>query len=186
MLKLIKIKGGTCKATYSKLLTKIKKSPLKSYDKELKKEIILLFEIDSPSKANPISYDGKIFSTNKKIKFNKIELKVMSHYKELFNKNIKWIINYLQKSPYSKRAILTFWDKKFSRLNIRAPCTTSIFFRLDGKNFNMNVHMRANDINNKMLLNLLLFSALQKYISDELNLKVGKYIHFVDSAHIYR
>lgn len=97
----------------------------------------------------------------------------------------KNIISYIERSKYSKRALLNFWKDEHKDLHSGAPCMTQVMFRLKDNRLDMHVTMRANDAYRVMLINFHLFSSAMKYVCDSLDLAVGKYYHYASSLHIY-
>lgn len=106
--------------------------------------------------------------------------------KELFESGkVEELVSYLKDNPDSKRAILLLWKGEQRDLTQSAACMSYAFFRKDYDALNINVHMRANNAYSCILIDIDTMRALQEYIATLLNLKVGKYSHFVDSLHFY-
>ena len=98
---------------------------------------------------------------------------------------VKDIISYLRLNEYSKRAILLTWKDEQKDLTKPAECMSYAFFRKSYNTLNINIHMRANNAFNYMLIDIDTMRIIQKYIAGQLNLEVGNYTHFIDSLHFY-
>ena len=162
-------------------------------DNELLKEDTLSMEINEKSTpkrivikkesvVNNFNYD-KYFKNGQNIA--KAECKYLT--REIFqNKQVSKIIKYLRQYPDTKRAILFLWKDKYRNLEKECPCMSYAFFRKDYDKLNVNVHMRANNAYNLILIDIDTLRAVQKYIATNVGLKIGKYIHYVDSFHFYK
>lgn len=97
------------------------------------------------------------------------------------------VINLLKTDPYSRRAILTFVDRKFNIdsevKDIACACTLQFMIR-DNK-LHAIAHMRSNDAIWGFPYDIFLFTMLQEILACELGLELGTYTHFVGSMHIY-
>ena len=109
---------------------------------------------------------------------------------------IQYIIDKLSASPHSRRAQAVTW-KVWEDLHIDDPaCLQSVWCRImiddDGTWWlNMNVRMRSNDAYEAAFMNMFAFTSLQEQIAHEISaatqrcVKLGRYVHFADSYHIY-
>jgi thymidylate synthase len=106
------------------------------------------------------------------------------------------VIRTLVKTPYSRRAQVVVWVPELDDKASCPPCLQSLWFRvvedsIGERYLNMNVRMRSNDAYNAAFMNMFAFSRLQAYIADQISerqaqsVKVGEYLHFADSYHIY-
>lgn len=99
---------------------------------------------------------------------------------------LEWVITALKTDKESKRAMISFWAPNLdNNLDNSVPCMQIIWFKIVKGKLEMHCHMRANDAYDKLLTNLNVAQALQEHVAHALNLRVGKYLHFVDSFHIY-
>lgn len=165
------------------------KSISNSIDPEILKESPILFVFNNLEKDLTIPiFNGKEFL--KKYKYpspiEKIALSEFKHYSNLLSNEVKIIVSYLRINPSSKRAIIDVWKKEQKNLKNKAECLIYISFRKTREGLDMHVHMRANDAKSKSLLNFHVFSSIHRYISEQLNWKIGNYYHYSDSYHIYR
>jgi len=161
-------------------------------DTELEKEsplLIIFKNLDSDETV--CRYNGKKFQPQ----INYQELiheegdfvrNSFGHYEELLNNEIKEIIVYLKENPFSKRAVIDAWTKEQRDLNKKAKCLVYLLFRQTNNGLDLHIHMRANDANNKALLNFHTFAAIHRYVASELGLKTGSYYHYADSYHILK
>jgi thymidylate synthase len=164
----------------------------KPIDSELEKESPLLIVFDKLDLDDSIpNYDGIRFTLNTDYQeliqrdsgFVKNEY---NHYQGLLGSKIVEIVSYLKANPTSKRAIIDVWAENQRDLSEKAECLVYLLFRESKDGLDLHIHMRANDAENKALLNFHIFSAIQQFVAKNLDLKVGKYYHFADSYHIYR
>ncbi len=161
-----------------------------SLDPEILKESPIIFVFSDLSGDSSIPYfDGSKLSANfdypESIQ-NQSVIEEFRHYEKLLVPKIQEIVGYLKENPFSKRAIINIWDDAQRALNNKAECLVYLNFRKSNNGLDMNVHMRANDAENKILLNFHIFAAVHRFVSRELGERVGVYTHFVDSYHIYR
>ena len=100
------------------------------------------------------------------------------------NSQIEYVIEKLKLDEIRTEAQISMWDKNLDQNQEVSPCTQIIWCQKKHGALEMHVHAHSSDGYNKLLMNINEFVALQHYIADRLNLKVGKYLHFVDSCHI--
>lgn len=186
---ILKIEADTFESAYRNFCLRFESYNSNSTDQEIYKETPAIISVFTP-KSNPINFNGTKFLLNKKNELlanQDINDLVITHYQNLLENGtkIQWLIEYLKANTYSKRAILNFWDEKHSDLSVTCPCLIYFWFRIYDGRLCLISHLRANDVYNKMLLNMYLFSSVQAYMSQMLDLKIGTYHHYVDSAHVY-
>lgn len=98
---------------------------------------------------------------------------------------IQEVIELLKRKPNTKRAQASLWYPLTDIKASKAPCLQILWFRIKKNKLEMHAHMRANDVYKKLLMNLNINAQVMKYVAEKLELKLGKYIHIIDSAHIY-
>ncbi|HJP96538.1 MAG TPA: thymidylate synthase [Candidatus Saccharimonadales bacterium] len=189
---MIYIEANSHESAFVELLKKLDIEANYSRDPELLIEDQLAFMIDGkkPNSSATI-FTGSDFEIPEAVQkhFDPGILKeVKAHYLGLLDhgSEIEWIIDYLKSNQFSKRAIINFWKKSDTDVSHKCPCVVYFLFRVTKNGLDMSVHMRSNDVNRKMLLNLHLFSAIQKYVAAALGEKVGHYYHFVDTVIIHK
>lgn len=101
------------------------------------------------------------------------------------------VIERLSKIPESKRCmIITPMPHKDWKLDY-LPCIDTIHFLIRDDRLDVYVHCRGLDFAQKAYANFVCLAELQKYILDQINLRIAKKIKLgkidllVDSAHIY-
>jgi thymidylate synthase len=97
-------------------------------------------------------------------------------------------IERLKKDPDTRQAIVTIWrahDDLFFEGKHDYPCTLSLSFRIRDGKLTMKTHMRSNDVWWGWTYDLVQFTQLLNSVANSLNVPVGKYIHYVDSFHLY-
>lgn len=104
---------------------------------------------------------------------------------------IQTIIKLLAETPHTRRAQAITWRPEIDRNDEHAPCLQRLWLRIFDKQLFMNVDMRSNDAYKAAFMNMYAFTELQAYVAREVSLlrgeeiKVGRYIHYADSFHIY-
>lgn len=164
-------------------------------DPDIDKEDAAVIEITNVESIDMAAgYDGKKMYYNfdliKYYPSNPIIIEEeMAHWNtELIKgKKIRKLIDHLKKNPNSRRAILDLWDNKYAKyLNKPAVCVSQLYFRIiDGK-LDMHSHARANDAYKLLLMDMQVMMTIQTIVADELDIKAGNFIHFIDSLQLYK
>jgi thymidylate synthase len=98
---------------------------------------------------------------------------------------IQYVIDTLKECKYSRRAQAVTW-KAWEDNGIHDPsCLQRMFFRVINDKLQLNVHMRSNDAFKANFMNMFGFTDLQRIVAEAIGVPVGKYIHIVDSFHLY-
>lgn len=66
------------------------------------------------------------------------------------------------------------------------PCTIGLHFLLRNGELSLNVQMRSNNAFSVLPYDVYLFTSLQTYAAQILKVPVGRYRHYMSSAHVYR
>lgn len=108
--------------------------------------------------------------------------------KALYKTKVKQkVINHLKKNKHSRRALISLWKPShFKNLERSGACITQLYFRVKKGCLEFHTHARANDAHNCLLMDLHMMTTIHAWVADNLNLKVGKHIHFVDALHFYK
>ena len=101
------------------------------------------------------------------------------------NSQIEFLINKLSSGQPVGEAQISMWDKNIDQNQEISPCTQIIWARIKHDKLELHVHAHSSDIYKKLLMNILEFVSLQKYIADRLEVEVGTYYHFIDSGHLH-
>lgn len=177
---------------FSELLDTMSNTKLSTIDPELIIEDRLVINITNKlQNINAALFTGKDFILPNFIKRHtktNILADVIRHYLDLLDDGIEiqWIIDYLKTNPFSKRAVINFWKKEDSNITKKCPCVIYFMFRITIKGLEMSTHMRSNDVNRKMLLNLYLFDSIHTYMAKSLKLPKAPYLHVVDTLIVHR
>lgn len=105
------------------------------------------------------------------------------YYHRLFdnpNSQIEYMIERIKKD---RVGIATTWIKDDQKSKVK-PCMLSITASNENGKLNFQLHSRACNIYNKLLMNLQEFITLQKYLATRLDLKIGRFTMFIDYAQI--
>ncbi|MEM2200833.1 MAG: thymidylate synthase [Ignisphaera sp.] len=98
---------------------------------------------------------------------------------------VERIIDKLRKTPYTRRAQAITWQPWKDLETEHPPCLQRIWFRVVEGELVTHVHMRSNDALKAAYMNMYAFTELQRYVAQQLDVPVGRYIHIVDSYHVY-
>jgi len=95
------------------------------------------------------------------------------------------VVEKLRKVPYTRRAQAITWQPWKDLETEHPPCLQRMWFRVVNGKLVMHTHMRSNDALKAAYMNMYAFTELQKYVAQQLGVKVGRYIHIADSYHVY-
>lgn len=102
------------------------------------------------------------------------------------NNQIDNIINLLKKKDTTRRAVIQLFDASDLAVPHKdIPCTCTLQFLIRDKRLHMFTNMRSNDVYFGLPHDIFSFTMLQEIIARTLNVKLGKYKHFVGSLHLY-
>ena len=107
------------------------------------------------------------------------------YYHRLFdnpNSQVEYMIERIKKD---RVGIACNWIKDDQKSEIK-PCMLSITANNENGKINFQLHARACNIYDKLLMNLQEFITVQKYIAKRLDLKLGRFTMFVDYAQILK
>jgi len=104
---------------------------------------------------------------------------------------LPFLIKRLKNNIYARGAYITIFDNNdVSKIGHRVGCTLNYGFSvrntLHGKQMNMFIHMRSQDLANFMSLDIYKASLLLEYVAKEIGVDTGKIICYVDSLHLYK
>lgn len=105
------------------------------------------------------------------------------YYHRLFdepNSQMEYIIKRIKKD---RVGIACNWIKEDQDKEVK-PCMLSITASRENGKLNFQLHSRACNIYNKLLMNLQEFITVQKYIAQRCNLEIGRFLMFIDYAQI--
>lgn len=109
----------------------------------------------------------------------------IKHVGEKTNNQIIKTVNLLKKEPDSRRALICLWDAEKDMNSQHPPCVCIIQFMLRGNELETIAYFRSNDSWMAALPDMIAIAKLSDIISRKLKVKVGKYIHFAASYHLY-
>lgn len=100
------------------------------------------------------------------------------------------ILKLLKEKPTSRWAtinVLYREDKKIwdAKTTMEYPCCMNLQFFIRENKLQLVVNMRSNNIFSTVCYDVYLFTKLQSHVADLLKIKTGKYIHQINSAHLY-
>jgi thymidylate synthase (methanogen type) len=101
------------------------------------------------------------------------------------NNQIDKVIELLKKEKYSRRAIISLWDYEQDILSQHPPCACTIQFLYRNNRLNTLAYFRSNDAWMSLLPDMIVMRDLTKIIADKLSIKIGTYIHYAASLHLY-
>ncbi len=146
------------------LLTAVKDSLRKYYDE------VLRGTLDNAVKEGKIhyTYHERLFS-----------------YPPKAISQIDYIIKKLQETHFSRRAQAVTWDPEKDVWVDSPPCLQRVWCTIRDSKLVLHTSWRSRDIFRAMHMNMLALTELQKMVSEQLNVEVGPYLDFSNSAHIY-
>lgn len=101
------------------------------------------------------------------------------------------VVQLLASAPHTRRAQAVTWKAWEDLGHADPPCLQRLWFRVYGDELVMTAHMRSNDAFKASFMNMYAFTDLQRDVAERVgarlgrNIRVGKYVHVVDSFHIY-
>lgn len=102
------------------------------------------------------------------------------------NDQLQKVIDILKKDKTSRKASISLYDgKEIDLYSKDTVCTYAINFYINQDKLNMQVMMRSNDLVYGFCNDQYCFSNLQKIVSDQLQIDIGTYFHYVCNMHIY-
>ena len=98
---------------------------------------------------------------------------------------IENMIQKLGETSYSRRAQAITWDPEKDMSVQFPPCLQRVWCTVREDKLVMHTSWRSRDIYRAMHMNMLALTELQKVMAERLNVEVGAYLDFSNSAHIY-
>lgn len=98
---------------------------------------------------------------------------------------IDYIINKLKESPHSRRAQAITWRPLVDPYHDDPPCLQRIYMRIKDERLIMQTTWRSRDLFRAWEANVNGMIRIQKYVANQLGVKVGHYVDFSNSLHIY-
>ncbi|MCX6706849.1 MAG: thymidylate synthase [Candidatus Woesearchaeota archaeon] len=203
---MINIQARTLAEAWKKGFIELYDKGNKMDDPEILKDDMLIAEISEPLSENEADYLHPIFPMKKDVldayndyivlgvNADKVLPEHALYHSRIFSfpagdntfNQINSVIEKLKKDPFSKRAQISMWSPEIDPDERKVPCIQIIWFRVENGKLVMHVHMRACDAYKKFLMNLNICAALMSHVSKSIGVMPGKYVHFVDSFHIYK
>lgn len=187
-MKIITITQKSFKDAYKEFVFAFDKNAFTSSDPDVFKEMPSVICIEDPKTGNPIKFDGKTFQIIDEEVMSGLDFtdKLKEHYLGLLEySSLESVVEQLKSELYSRRSVISFWKPEYSDSSIVAPSLIYLTFRVRDKKLSMTVHMRANDVAIKTLLNFYIFASFQNYVSEKLGLENENYYHYIDYAIVF-
>jgi len=114
-----------------------------------------------------------------------------TYHERLFNyppygiDQIDYIVRKLMKVRFSRRAQAVTWNPKRDMWVDSPPCLQRVWCAIRGDKLIMHTTWRSRDVFRAMHMNMLAMTELQRVVAEKLNVEVGLYMDFSNSAHIY-
>lgn len=96
---------------------------------------------------------------------------------------IAWVIDHLHQNPASRSATITTFQPLTDTSYI--PCVSLLDFWMPGGTLELAVYAHSIDFGTKGYGNLVELAAVQRRVADALNVRAGRLVMTVKSAHIY-
>lgn len=101
---------------------------------------------------------------------------------DLMNK----LLDGLKNEPYSRRHIMNLYQySDFEETGGLYPCAMETHWSVRDGFLDMTLIQRSSDVGTANALNKIQYVALMSMVARHVGLKVGKFVHFVQNAHIY-
>jgi thymidylate synthase (methanogen type) len=98
---------------------------------------------------------------------------------------IEYIIQKLKEKPYTRRAQAITWRPLVDPFHSDPPCLQRIFMRIKHDELIMQTTWRSRDLLRAWEANVNGMIRVQKMVAEELGVKMGHYLDFSNSLHIY-
>lgn len=98
---------------------------------------------------------------------------------------IKYIIDKLNRTPTSRRALAITWEPFIDENTMNVPCLQYIQFWITDNRLNMYVTFRSEDMLMGYPANVVGLINIMMYIANQVNVKCGTYYHSVVVPHVY-
>lgn len=98
---------------------------------------------------------------------------------------IQYIVEKLKESPYSRRAQAITWRPLIDPYHEDPPCLQRIYMRVKEGELIMQTTWRSRDLFRAWEANVNGMVRIQKSVADQLGVKIGHYLDFSNSLHIY-
>lgn len=157
----------------------------------------VMIEVESPLSDPEIS-DKYDFKGNVQRTLSRLVERKTSGIETLHDRIFRWgrsnkrfdqfqsAVETLRKDRFSRRAVVTLWDP--AKDIQRGPfdlCPVAYTLMIRGGALHCSLFIRSSDAWLATPIDMLTFIELQKQAADQLNVKVGKYVHHAVSYHIY-
>ena len=152
---------------------------LRFTDKDLKEYYSKFFSSEKPSGVS-YTYGERLF----KYPLQGIKEKWTGEISSTFNQ-IENIIEYLRKTPYTRRAIAFTWNIDIDSDSENPPCLTQISWNIKNGSLYQTAVIRSNDMFGAWPMNAFALKELQDKIAKRLEVETGPLIIISNSAHIY-
>lgn len=98
---------------------------------------------------------------------------------------IKWVINKIRKTPFSRRMIVSAWNPAEVQNALLPPCHTLYQFYVNNGKLSCQLYQRSGDTFLGVPFNIASYALLTSLIAKEVGLKPGVFVHTIGDAHIY-
>lgn len=111
------------------------------------------------------------------------------NYPERIGDQVSRVINLLKFDPVSRQAVVSIWDRVIDKTKVgieRVPCSLVYMFVIRNEKLDMTYIMRSQDAKTFICIDVALALKIQEYIASELKIKPGRFLHFINSLHIFK
>jgi thymidylate synthase len=98
---------------------------------------------------------------------------------------IKYVIDSLKKTPWSRRIIVSAWHPGNAAVSLLPPCHYSFVFSVHEKKLNLHLTQRSGDAALGIPFNIAAYSMLNIIVAQEVGLIPGSFAHSIVDSHIY-
>lgn len=98
---------------------------------------------------------------------------------------VEQAIQQLREYPHSRRAQAVTWRPYIDPFVEDPPCLQRLYFRIKNDQLILETSWRSRDLFKAWEANVNAMIRIQKQVADELEIRTGEYVEFVNSLHIY-
>jgi thymidylate synthase len=111
---------------------------------------------------------------------------VNSNYGYQWRDQINGVIEKLRADRFTRQAVITLFDKKYSHYNGKdTVCTPNFQFFIRNDKLHLIVSSRSRDLVRGECIDQFTFTCLQELVANELGIEIGTYQNSIGSLHIY-
>ena len=136
------------------------------------------------SKKNDLKYFSE-FNSNMK-NFSDDGLTLNGSYGYRLADNLDEVVNKIKSDKDTRQAVVNIYNNDLKFVTKDTPCTIALHFIVRNNKLNMITYMRSNDIIWGTPYDIFMFTNLQRFLANTLEIEQGWYRHIPTSLHVYK